>query len=208
MLEDKTVTCLDMLMELQQSKDATFVATAYTPPPPICLVAGDSPEVPTSAVKSAVVAAARPTVPKRHEIAMISAAEEHRVAEISALELASYKCHNCNAMGHSCTCALSPTTKLTLQAMANSLLQPHGISIERTTCPDSTSATAATGAMGGTMVVVGAGTHVGCRGVGRTCREPAHLRPSVIAIGEKLVLPSKVMDNNMLQGRCVLSAHP
>jgi hypothetical protein len=100
MLEDKTVTCLDMLTELQKSKDATFVATAYTPPPPICLVAGDSPEVPTSAVKSAVVAAARPTVPKRHEIAMISAAEEHRVAEISALELASYKCHNCNAMGH------------------------------------------------------------------------------------------------------------
>ena len=82
MLEDKT----DVL------EHAAFVATAYTPPPPICLVAGDSPEVPSTAVKS--------TVPKRHEIAMISAAEEHRVAEISALELAAYKCHNCNAMGH------------------------------------------------------------------------------------------------------------
>ena len=55
MLEDKTVTCLDMLTELQKSKDATFVATAYTPPAPICLVAGDSPEVPTTAVKSAVL---------------------------------------------------------------------------------------------------------------------------------------------------------
>lgn len=99
MVDNTAVDSMAMIAELQASRDASFRAKAYTAPPPICLVAGSSPEAVTQAVDKTVASTAGKAT-KRNEIASISAAEEQRVIEVAAAELASVKCHNCNGLGH------------------------------------------------------------------------------------------------------------